>query len=169
MIRRLFCALMALLIFCPGAQAETMPGLVRLHVIANDNSAAAQQLKLELRNTCLRCARACIGDAKDSDAAYMLLQARLDDFQSACEDRARELGYDGPVRAETGVFSFPDRVYGDLHVPAGDYRALKIIIGEGRGRNWWCILYPSLCTLDENGAGGGKIIEWLRARLEVIS
>jgi len=170
LIRRFFCALLALSMLCSGAQANDMNELVRLHVVAADNSPEAQALKLELRDICLRCAEVCLGDAPDADTAYMRLQAHTADFEAACAARARELGYAGPIAAETGAFEFPDRLYGDLLVPAGEYRALRITIGEGEGHNWWCVLYPSLCMLDETQFASGAaqpsgIIRWLRARL----
>ena len=169
MIRRLFCALMCVMLLTGGAFAEYSDELVRLHVVAADDSPSAQTLKRELRDTCLRCAEVCLSGAADADAAYMRLENHLSDFEDACAARARELGYDGPVIAETGMFSFPDRIYGKLLVPAGEYRALRITIGEGDGHNWWCILYPSLCMLNEEDAAGNKnprgILSWLRARM----
>lgn len=170
MIRRFFCTFLMLVLLCSGAHAEDMKNLIRLHVVAADNSAEAQALKLELRDTCLECARACLWDAPDSESAYMRLQSHTDDFENACRLRARELGYSGSITAETGVFEFPDRIYGKLKVPAGDYHALRITIGEGNGHNWWCILYPSLCLIDEADASSGEtnpqnILNWLRARI----
>lgn len=173
MIRRWFCCLLAAALLCAGAFAQPLPDmgdLVRLHVVAQDDSPAAQALKLELRDVCLRCAQVCLGDAANADEAYMRLNSHLEDFQSACEDRARELGYDGRVAAETGVFFFPDRLYGRLMVPRGEYRALRITIGEGEGHNWWCMLYPSLCAIDETDAAGDeapayeRVVRWLQAR-----
>ena len=176
LIRRLFCALMALMLVCGGALAEEMEKMeemgemVRLHVVAADDGARAQALKLELRDVCLRCAQVCIGDAPDADAAYMRLEKHLADFQTACAARARELGYAGSVRAELGRFEFPDRLYGRVLVPAGEYRALRVTIGAGEGHNWWCVLYPSLCLLNEADAASGEVdaqgvLAWLRAWL----
>lgn len=169
MIRRFFCALFALIcMMTPLASAEGIyDALIRLHVAAEDDSDAAQALKLELRDVCLRCAEVCIGDAESADDAYMKLSAHLDDFQRACEKRARELGFAGKITAETGAFSFPDRIYGGVKVPAGEYRALRITIGSGEGHNWWCVLYPKLCVLDEVDYAGGepvyysKILRWI--------
>ena len=94
MIRRFFCCLLAAAcLFLPCASAEEIyDGLIRLHVVADGDSPSDQALKLALRDVCLRCAEVCIGDAEDSDDAYMKLSAHLDDFRRACEDRARELG-----------------------------------------------------------------------------
>lgn len=165
MIRRFFCALLACMCLPASAFAENLPDFVRLHVVAEDDSPAAQALKLEIRDACLRCAEVCLSDAPDADAAYMRLGDHLSDFEAACSSRARELGYSGVISAEAGVFPFPDRIYGSALVPAGDYRALRITIGEGAGHNWWCILYPTLCMLDERQTEMGKgVLEWLKAR-----
>lgn len=173
MVRRWFCFCLAAALLCTGALAQPLPDMgqmVRLHVVAEDDSPAAQALKLELRDVCLRSAQVCMGDAKDGDEAYLRLQNHLDDFASACIARARELGYIGEITAETGSFFFPDRWYGDLLVPRGQYRALRITIGEGEGHNWWCMLYPGLCYINEADAAGdetpvyARVANWLRSR-----
>ena len=169
LIRRFFSALVLTALLSGAAQAAPLPELVRLQVVAESDDAEAQALKLELRDTCLRAAEVCLADAPDADAAYARLTAHLDDFQAACEARARELGCEAEVRAEVGVFDFPDRLYGELFVPAGAYRALRVTVGAGEGHNWWCVLYPSLCVLNESDAAGTPdpygILDWLRARL----
>lgn len=169
MIRRLFCALLAVALCVGTAQAAENRELVRLQVVAMDDSPEAQALKLELRDVCLRGAELCLADAPDADAAYMALQAHLEHFQAACERRAQELGWDVEIRAEAGVFDFPDRVYGQLLVPAGSYRALRVTIGGGEGHNWWCVLYPSLCVLNEADAGmetdAWGVLAWLKCKI----
>ena len=169
MIRRFFSVLITLTLICGGARAAALPGLVRLQVVAESDAADAQALKLELRDTCLRAAEVCLADAPDADAAYARLIAHLDNFQAACEARARDLGCAAEVRAEVGVFEFPDRVYGALFVPAGEYRALRVTVGAGEGHNWWCVLYPSLCVLNETEDAGARdasgILDWLREKM----
>ena len=118
---------------------------VRLHVVAENDTAPAQALKLEIRDAVLKEARALLWDCPNADAAWARVNAKLDRFSEAASSRAAELGYAGSVRCETGVFAFPDREYGAVTVPAGDYRALRVVIGAGNGHNWWCVLYPSLC------------------------
>ena len=170
MKKRLLCALMLLMLLCGCAEAQVLPELVRLHVVAEDDSPRAQALKMELRDVCLRCAEICLWDANDADEAWRRLEVHLADFEAACTARACELGYEGEIRAETGTFDFPDRVYGAVKVPAGEYRALRVTIGAGEGHNWWCVLYPSLCVLDEADAaspdapGGSRVLNWLRER-----
>lgn len=150
--RRLFflCVLaLALSAPVPAAAETALSDYVRLHVIAADDTEAAQALKLEVRDACLACARALLADCGDADAAWTAVNENLDALADAAEARARALGYEGTVRCETGVFAFPDRDYGAVRVPAGEYRALRVIVGAGEGRNWWCVLYPSLCFPDE--------------------
>ena len=170
MIRRFFCALTACALLFSGACASPdMRGMIRLHVVAADDTEEMQALKLELRDVCLKCAEACLYGAADADEAYLLLNEHLDDFEAACKQRAYQLGYDEAILAETGCFEFPTRMYGALRVPAGSYRALRVTIGSGKGHNWWCVLYPSLCKLNEADAGGTPdartILDWIRERL----
>ena len=170
MIRRFFCALAACVLLFSGASATSdVRGMIRLHVVAADDTEEMQALKLELRDVCLKCAEACLYNADNADEAYLRLNTHLDDFEAACKQRAYALGYDEAILAETGSFDFPERLYGTLRVPAGRYRALRIKIGAGKGHNWWCVLYPSLCKLNEADAGGSPdaraILNWIRERL----
>ena len=94
----------------------------------------------------------------------------MDALEAAATAQARALGYKGAVRAETGVFDFPDRHYGAVFVPAGRYRALRVVIGEGAGHNWWCVLFPSMCYPGDLSEGEpvrfySSILNWLRGLL----
>lgn len=144
--RRLFVLIILILALAGTACAEA--DYVRLHVIASDDTEAAQALKLEVRDAVLEAARELLSDAKDADAAWAIVVSQRDTLEDAARNCVRKEGYDEAVCCETGVFPFPDRVYGDVLVPAGDYRALRVVIGEGQGKNWWCVLFPSLCDPD---------------------
>ena len=147
-----------------GCSAEVRD-YVRLHVVASDDGDAAQALKLEVRDAVLAEARRLLEGARDTDAAWETVVSHRDELETAARRRAREAGFDGEVACETGVFAFPDRVYGGVTVPAGDYRALRVMLGEGRGHNWWCVLYPSLCYPEgmEAPAFHSVILDWLRS------
>lgn len=154
------------------ALAEDTPvaDYIRLHVLAEDDSDAAQALKLEVRDACLEAARALLADCSGAEEAWSLVEENVDALAAAARARARALGYEGPVTAETGVYDFPDRRYGGMLVPAGEYRALRVVIGAGAGHNWWCVLYPSLCLpgLPEDGtpvAFRSALLDWLRGLL----
>ena len=137
---------------------------IRLHVVAADDGAAAQALKLEVRDAVLAAVRPLVADCGDADEAWQRIGENVDALEAVAAQKARALGYDGPVAAGTGVFDFPDRQYGALFVPAGAYRALRVVIGAGEGRNWWCVLYPSLCV-PEAGPLRSALLDWLRGLL----
>ena len=163
--RRLF--ILVLLILALACPAEAAPSdYVRLHVIAADDTDAAQALKLEVRDAVLDRARALLKDTTDAEAAWHIVLENVSTLERAARQRAAAGGYDGPVRCEAGIFPFPDRVYGDVRVPAGDYRALRVVIGAGEGHNWWCVLYPSLCEPSAMPDSGpvfySAIWNWLR-------
>ena len=159
MNRRFFCALCALLVLTLvpiSAQAAEMSDFVRLHVVAEGDSAWEQSVKLHVRDACLETAQALLAECENADTAYASLNLNLMAFQAAAVKAAREYGFEGEVSVETGKFEFPDRIYGELFVPAGEYRALRITLGAGEGHNWWCVLYPSLCVLDEQSYYAGE-------------
>ena len=130
------------------AAAEPFDHLVRLHVIADDDSPAAQAFKLEIRDAVLTCAQELLSACGDAAEAWDVLNAHLSDFLAAAIERAKALGFTDRLSVQSGVFAFPDRTYGDVVIPAGEYRALRVIIGDGEGQNWWCVLYPNLCFID---------------------
>ena len=161
-----------MLVLTAGAGAEVsadgvpVKDYIRLHVLASDDGEAAQALKLEVRDACLMCARSLLKDCEDADAAWEIVKDNLNLFELAALIRARVSGWEGGVSAEAGVFDFPDRRYGGVEVPAGAYRAVRIVIGGGAGHNWWCVLFPSLC-LGEDCAPGepvefhSTVLDWL--------
>lgn len=190
MVRRLFCALLAVWIgaFAPAqalisealqektgeiqrnpdpliaALEEDSPfgALIRLHVIAENDGEIAQARKLRVRDAVLKCVREMVRDCEDAESAWGVLNERVGEVESAARAAAEADGMRGAVRAETGVFAFPDREYGGVLVPAGDYRAVRIVLGAGEGRNWWCVLYPTLCVPGE-AAKRSLIAEWICA------
>ena len=142
---------------------------VRLHVVAEDDGDAAQALKLEVRDACLMCARTLLADCVDADEAWTVVCDNVDLIRLVAALRARSRGWRGTVTAEAGVFAFPERRYGGVVVPAGEYRALRVVIGTGEGRNWWCVLYPSLCLAEDCADGPVRfhstLLDWLCALL----
>ena len=167
--RRLVFLLILMLLAGMAAGAEEVPvaDYIRLHVVAEDDGDAAQALKLKVRDACLRAARALLADCDSADEAWRRVNDNLEALEAAAADRARALGFEGPVTAETGVFDFPDRHYGGVFVPAGRYRALRVVLGAGQGRNWWCVLYPSLCYPEDVDPARpvrfhSIVLDWLR-------
>ena len=165
---RFYFTLILILTLAAGAptQAENL-NCLRLHVIAADNSAPAQALKLTVRDAALQEARRLLSDAHSADAAWRAVNQNRAALEKAAVNAARIGGYGGPVRCLTGVCPFPDRRYGDVTLPAGRYRALRVVIGPGEGRNWWCVLYPSLCYPEgvdpEHPAFYSSVWRWLQS------
>ena len=122
--------------------------LVRLHVIANSDGPGDQAVKLKVRDRILRDVGAELGSAADARQALEVVQAELGQIEALAEDELSKNGYSYGAAAMVGIFDFPDRTYGDLTLPAGRYNALRVVLGDGQGQNWWCVLFPPLCLVD---------------------
>jgi stage II sporulation protein R len=127
------------------AAAASHDDLIRIHVIANSDSAADQALKLKVRDAVLELLASRLAGATTVDEAEAALAAALPDLEGAAGQVIAENGFAYGAKAELGRFDFPGKSYGDLYLPAGNYKALRIVIGEGQGANFWCLAYPSLC------------------------
>ena len=127
-------------------QSQLSEKVVRLHVLANSDSEEDQALKLKVRDAVLEQATETLRGA-DSQAEA---SRRLTDILPELEETARAVitanGYDYGVRAELAETSFPTKEYDGFALPAGEYLALRVLIGEAAGQNWWCVVFPPLCT-----------------------
>lgn len=139
----------ALTAFDLAADAKAIyEGTVRLHVLANSDSEEDQALKLEVRDALLCEMDALIESSQASDAASAeeALNGHLDDFQSIAEQVIAERGYEYPVEIVLTKEYYETRTYEDFSLPAGEYSSLQVKIGSAEGQNWWCVLFPPLCT-----------------------
>ena len=131
-------------------QSQLAEKVVRLHVLANSDSEEDQALKLKVRDAVLEQATETLRGA-DSQAEA---SRRLTDILPELEETARAVitanGYDYGVRAELAETSFPTKEYDGFALPAGEYLALRVLIGEAAGQNWWCVLFPPLCIVTED-------------------
>lgn len=137
--------------------AFTSDNLIRLHVIANSDQINDQQVKLLVRNRILRETERLI-QLKKSDAALDLLKRNRRHLQAAALDELQRNGYEYSARVQIGRFAFPEKEYSFGVLPAGEYKALRVILGEGNGRNWWCVLFPPVChlTMEEKTKNQGE-------------
>lgn len=119
----------------------------RLHVIANSDSTEDQNLKYIVRDKVIAYMNE-INTASNKLDVIELAKEHLDDFQAIAKRTIQEEGYDYPVSVEIGNFYFPTKNYGDISLPAGDYDALRINIGDAKGQNWWCVMFPPLCFVN---------------------
>lgn len=133
-----------------NAPDEKELGLIRLHVLANSDSNEDQILKQKVRDAILAYLEPKINWAeRNSDARQIIIDNKNALIEVAYKV-IHENGYNYSVDLELGVFEFPIKSYGDLVLPAGQYEAVRILIGEAKGSNWWCVLYPPLCFVEES-------------------
>lgn len=142
-------------------QTDLRERVIRLHVVANSDGAEDQALKLKVRDRVLQQVEALLEDSSDREAALALLAGSLEPIAEEAEEEIREQGYDYSVTAELEDLYFPTKEYDGFALPAGEYKALRIQIGSGGGKNWWCVVFPPLClaaaeeNLDETALASG--------------
>ena len=119
--------------------------VLRFHVLANSDSEADQNLKLAVRDVVGSFMQEKLTDVENLEECELVVRQSLGEIEEAAAGTIAENGYDYDVTAELDHTSFPVKNYGSYTFPAGDYEALRIVIGEGNGHNWWCVLYPGLC------------------------
>ncbi len=133
-------------VWLDGQQAALAQKLVRLHVVANSDTEADQALKLRVRDAVLAEAAGLIPAGAGPEEAEAVLAGHLEDLASAGAAVVGEAGYAYPVTASLEhQVHFPTRQYTQFSLPAGEYTALRVVIGSGAGHNWWCVIFPPLC------------------------
>ncbi|MDI9462386.1 MAG: stage II sporulation protein R [Bacillota bacterium] len=135
------------LVFLPGAGREDKSLLLRLHIRANSDSAGDQAVKYLVRNRVLAALEKHLLEAECQKAAVQKTAKLLPEIQAAAEAALAEAGCSYRARVILGNTKFPTRMYGNKIYRAGRYEALQIFLGEGRGKNWWCVLFPPLCFI----------------------
>lgn len=122
--------------------------IIRFHVIANSDSDADQALKLKVKEAVVNYTTELLCNSKSISETEDLLSSHTNDIISIANNVISENDYDYPVTAEITDTYFPTKSYGSYTFPPGTYRAFQIKIGEAKGKNWWCVLYPPLCFID---------------------
>ena len=125
---------------------ELSDRVIRLHVIANSDSGEDQALKLAVRDRVLEQAERLYPAKADLDTARTALEDGMSQLAAAGQKEVEAQGYDYPVTASITQCWFPTKEYDGFALPAGEYTALRVVIGEGKGQNWWCVVFPPLCT-----------------------
>lgn len=145
----LIVGVIAALVWSVGAvrtQQEISDKVVRLHVVANSDSKEDQALKFRVRDAILGRITALVRTSQDRSEAEGLIRGQLLELEALAAREISAAGYDYSVNAQLTEMDFPTREYESFTLPAGNYLALKVIIGEGKGQNWWCVVFPPLCT-----------------------
>ena len=134
-------------VWAQGRQSELSGKLLRLHVIAASDEPEEQALKLRVRDAVLDYLSPLLAGAADRDAARAIIACKLDNVRAAAESASegRE------VRVTLGQERYPLRQYEGFTLPAGTYESLRVVLGEGEGQNWWCIVFPPLCLTAVEG------------------
>lgn len=120
----------------------------RLHVLANSDSKEDQDLKYKVRDSLLNYMNSICNNCSNKEEAISLVEKNKDMFKQVALDTIHNEGYNYDVNINIGNFDFPTKTYGDISLPAGSYDALRVEIGEAKGQNWWCVMFPPLCFVD---------------------
>lgn len=142
----LFCAcLVCTALWAEAAQGRLAEQVIRLHVLANSDSQADQALKRYVRDQVLAQTTPLLEGVTSAPEAKAILQANLGLLTQTAQAAIAAQGYDYSVSVRLEETWFPTRQYQDVSLPAGNYQALRVLIGEAEGHNWWCVVFPSLC------------------------
>lgn len=125
---------------------EIRSDVVRLHILANSDSEFDQQLKLKVRDRILSEMGSAFQSAQSQQEARQIAENSLDSIEKIARDELLKNGVDEPVTASVCNMYFTTREYDTFSLPAGEYEAVRVIIGEGKGQNWWCVMYPPMCV-----------------------
>ncbi|NLP42932.1 MAG: stage II sporulation protein R [Veillonellaceae bacterium] len=132
--------------------AHSQHNMIRLHVIANSDSAEDQLVKLKVRDAVVSYLAPYLKDVSDAYLARQIISDRHDELIDVARRVLAANGVNYPVKIEVGIFDFPVKSYGELTLPAGKYEAARVLLGKAEGENWWCILFPPLCFIDMTNA-----------------
>ena len=150
----IFCLLLILYTFTcafsyvQAVSANISNSVFRLHVIANSDSNEDQTLKYKVRDNLLNYMNNICSNCSSKEEAINLVIKHQEKFKQIVLETIKNEGYSYNVNIEIGNFEFPTKHYGDISLPAGYYDALRVKIGKSSGRNWWCVMFPSLCFID---------------------
>ncbi len=142
------CLILAALVWCGTLLSDRQKlneDLIRLHVVANSDSQADQEIKLRVRDAVVSSLQSDLAKVADVEEAKAYLRLNLAKIQQIANDVLEKAGFDGEAVVTLCREAFDTRYYDTFTLPAGIYESLRITIGEGSGHNWWCVVFPSLC------------------------
>lgn len=138
------CMTVVITSYSDSVQADLQSNLIRLHIIANSDSEADQNVKIKVRDAVLRE----VGNrlsSENEDKCKKEIVNNLDEIEEIADRVLLENGFTYTSQAMYGKFPFPEKTYKSMTLPAGDYYGVRIVLGSGEGHNWWCVMYPPLC------------------------
>jgi len=122
--------------------------LIRFHVLANSDNEEDQNLKLKVKDEVISYLYSYLKDSKSLEESRKVLMEQEDYVKEIANKVIKENGFNYSVKTELGYENFPEKSYGNIVLPQGEYEAFRIIIGNGKGHNWWCVMFPPLCFID---------------------
>ncbi len=134
---------------------------LRLHVVANSDSTEDQILKYKIRDAVIDYMKPYFSNINTKNDALNILNLQKNNINDLATKIATENGYNYPVNVSIGNFYFPTKEYSEIILPEGYYDALKIELGNAKGQNWWCVMFPSLCIIDSNNISFSESSEQL--------
>ena len=132
-------------LWAEATQVRLASQVIRLHVLDNSDSEEDQALKLEVRDRVLETTSALLAGETEPQASAVLLNQHLDDIAQTAAQEISAQGHDDRVEVRLEQTWFPTRQYQGISLPAGNYLALRVLIGAAEGHNWWCVVFPNLC------------------------
>ena len=124
--------------------------LIRFHVLANSDSDEDQELKLKVRDEIIKYLQPMLKQSKSLEQSEQIILSESENIKNIGENIIKENGYTYEVEVKLEYNNFSAKQYSNIVLPAGEYKALRILIGESKGKNWWCVMFPPLCFVDEN-------------------
>lgn len=134
--------------YAQSVNEELEANILRFHVVANSDSTEDQMMKQQVKDEIIAYMEPMLSDAENIEESKEMLQAHFDDIKKVAKQVINKWGKDYNVQLFIDHANFPTKSYGDIVLPAGEYEAFRVILGEGEGENWWCIMFPPLCYVD---------------------
>ena len=154
----LFALTFCMSVSCLGNMSATLySSVLRLHVVANSDSEKDQQIKLMVRDGMLNKTRELFLKCESVDEAVAIAKSNRKVLEDTARCVLRDNGICDDVEIVIGKETYPEKKYASLTFPEGEYLSVRVLIGEGKGRNWWCVLFPPLCNY--SGTDEGKVLE----------
>lgn len=141
------CMTVVITSYSDGVQADLQDNLIRLHIIADSDGDDDQAVKLKVRDAVIKS----VGDklsVSEEDECKAEIINNIDEIEKIANTVLEENGFAYKAHAQYGKFEFPEKTYKSMTLPAGEYYGVRIVLGSGEGRNWWCVMYPPLCFKD---------------------
>lgn len=136
-------------VYAQTATNDISSSLVRLHIVANSDSDADQQVKLKVRDAVIEAMSEKFSETTSPEEAERIVSENIPTIRQIADRVLKEEGFAYRSTAQLGNFEFPVKQYANLTLPAGRYDALRIVLGEGEGHNWWCVMFPPLCFVSD--------------------